>query len=219
MREICSVPVCEREVAAGKYCGAHYQRSLRGGDMTGAIKGPYTPKPNCSMPGCFRATRTLGLCAFHYVRKWSGKSLDDPIRVTARRNTRSLRDTDGRKRCCDCKQWLPVENFGSQPRSGDGLRARCRACTRIWRLNDAYGITPGQVDALFDGQGRSCLICDTKDAKWVIDHDHACCPGERRTCGQCIRGILCDPCNTGLGRFSDSIETLQAAIRYLEKSR
>lgn len=219
MREICAVPVCEREVAATKYCGAHYQRSLRGGDMTAAIPGPYAPKPDCAVSGCSRPARTLDMCQFHYTRQWQGKSVEDPIRVTAAKNSRSLRDAQGRKCCSDCKQWLPVENFASQPRSGDGLRARCRTCTRIWRLNDTYGMTPEQVEILFNGQGRACEICGTKDAKWVIDHDHACCPGERRTCGQCIRGILCDPCNTGLGRFSDSVDTLKAAIGYLEKSR
>lgn len=31
-----------------------------------------------------------------------------------------------------------------------------------------------------------------------VDHDHACCPGTR-SCGLCVRGILCPTCNTRSG--------------------
>ena len=42
---------------------------------------------------------------------------------------------------------------------------------------------------------------------WVLDHDHDT---------NDFRGWLCDPCNVGLGRFSDDIKRLKNAIRYIE---
>lgn len=48
----------------------------------------------------------------------------------------------------------------------------------------------------------------------AIDHDHSCCPGEI-TCGECIRGILCRRCNSGLGLFRDDWRIAQNAMKYL----
>lgn len=58
-----------------------------------------------------------------------------------------------------------------------------------------------------------CPICKKASipgvtANLVIDHDHE--TGNART-------WICDSCNTGLGRFKDSIELLKEAIKYLKK--
>jgi hypothetical protein len=64
-------------------------------------------------------------------------------------------------------------------------------------------------------QGGGCAICRRDNGKRLlaVDHDHACCPGER-TCGKCVRGLLCDGCNHGLGKFRDDPELLRRAAEY-----
>lgn len=52
---------------------------------------------------------------------------------------------------------------------------------------------------------------------FVVDHDHTCCPG-KRSCGRCVRGLLCNRCNRALGQFGDDIETLRRAVAYLAAS-
>lgn len=78
----------------------------------------------------------------------------------------------------------------------------------------------------FDSQGRVCAICGVDEPRaknWAIDHDHTCCPystkGQWRTCGECIRGILCGNCNRGIGQFQDDIDIMMNAVRYVEMHR
>jgi hypothetical protein len=68
-------------------------------------------------------------------------------------------------------------------------------------------------------QGGCCAICQRSIslAKAVEDHDHGH-RGKAHRCAECIRGVLCYRCNTGLGQFRDSPELLEAAARYLTRS-
>lgn len=79
-----------------------------------------------------------------------------------------------------------------------------------------YGLTPERFDQIMTEQGDRCASCgtDSPPTGWHIDHDHSCCPGGR-SCGRCVRGILCSPCNTGLGHFGDDPDRLLAAAAYL----
>lgn len=83
-----------------------------------------------------------------------------------------------------------------------------------------HGITEEIFASVLDAQGGRCAICKTADTgtrnRWAIDHDHSCCPSGSRSCGKCIRGILCLGCNTALGIMKDDTGRLGAAIAYLE---
>jgi hypothetical protein len=90
-------------------------------------------------------------------------------------------------------------------------------------LQSLWGITLEQFNEKLAAQDGKCEICKCELIKANIDHDHSCCPTSsgkrvnRKTCGKCMRGLLCDGCNTALGRFKDSEEILQTAIDYLRK--
>ena len=67
---------------------------------------------------------------------------------------------------------------------------------------------------LFAEQGGECAIRGCKrrprTRRFHIDHDH-------RT--GVVRGLLCNNCNRGLGRFKDSVVLLEAALRYLQREQ
>ena len=74
-----------------------------------------------------------------------------------------------------------------------------------------YGITAEDWDILFERQGKVCAICRTQDPEkrgWQTDHDHKT---------KKVRGILCNSCNNGLGRFKDNSEALIRASQYLRE--
>lgn len=58
-------------------------------------------------------------------------------------------------------------------------------------------------------QGGGCAICGGKNnnrRRMPVDHDHQT---------GVVRGILCDNCNLGLGKFRDDSRLLRAAETYL----
>lgn len=81
-------------------------------------------------------------------------------------------------------------------------RAKWRKAHKFVR----FGITEEEFNHLLEAQDHACGICHEpfEDRQRVcIDHDHACCPvppdDRSRSCGKCIRGLLCVRCNTWLG--------------------
>lgn len=89
----------------------------------------------------------------------------------------------------------------------DGVRRR--------DLRAKYNITPEEFDEKLAEQGGCAARCGRQGSRWVQDHNHDCCPGEK-TCGECLRGILCNECNLTLGLAGDSADTLRLLADYLD---
>lgn len=81
--------------------------------------------------------------------------------------------------------------------------------------NTRHGITQQWFDEQLAKQDNKCAICFNPFMKTPhIDHNHECC-SKLKSCDNCRRGLLCDDCNLGLGRFKDNISFLSSAIQYL----
>lgn len=184
----------------------------------------------CAGPGCSRPPRTLGLCPGHREQLRKGKSLT-PLLPRRTFGSCMVRDPEGRKQCRDCQEWLPESDFNRRKSRPDGLQDYCRECVakrrdssqnRDWWLRHKYGISLEQYEQILVQQDGRCGACGTDDSKprksFAVDHDHSCCPG-KRACGNCVRGLLCSTCNSGLGFFNDDPARLQSAIDYLQRTQ
>jgi Recombination endonuclease VII len=142
------------------------------------------------------------------------------------------------KICTRCKKEKPRSEFYPNRKWVNGLCAYCKDCgreaSREWQkaarkadptyarrrvLRVYYRTRQEDIDRFLAEQGGVCAICGATEpggrgANFHIDHDHSCCPGYR-SCGKCVRGLLCNACNNGLGRFKDDPDRLIAAAAYL----
>lgn len=123
-----------------------------------------------------------------------------------------------------CGKWMPIAQTHCGRRPGHGgdckspafmkrQRALKRAAGRPydplaaqrWRSAHRltrYGLTTATFGRLLAGQDYACGMCHVPFAdgqRICIDHDHACCPQEKKSCGRCIRGLVCSRCNIALG--------------------
>ncbi len=129
------------------------------------------------------------------------------------------------KNCRRCGNDKTVDNFHNRKRSSDGLCDWCKSCVKEyghgWKirtklirkdkfLKKQYGISKEEFDRLLISQNSCCAICFVPGIETYkglhVDHDHIS--------GR-VRGLLCNSCNSGIGRFHDSAENLIRAAEYL----
>jgi hypothetical protein len=133
--------------------------------------------------------------------------------------------------CYKCKELKDSIEFFKNKRKSNGLHSYCKACnkeaTKIAskkyrqdpakeknsKLKNRYGITLLGRDQMIADQSGCCAICNIELSTAKVVHlDHCHTSGD-------VRGVLCQPCNIGLGGFKDSIETLENAIEYLKRHK
>jgi len=175
-------------------------------------------KPRCKVEGCTpKDYYAKGYCGYHYRLTRYDASATSPVR----RKPLAALDGHGNKQCAHCGSWRPLDEFSRNRNTDKGISYTnyCKTCTSLKLRVRRMGLSLAQYDELFDSQGGVCAICNQPEEIFgrslSIDHDHSCCPGTK-ACGKCVRGLLCTPCNTGIGMLRDSPETLLNAFNYLK---
>lgn len=123
------------------------------------------------------------------------------------------------KTCRICGEEKHLSQFDFR-KDNNKYRTDCKKCRADHEAAKRYGVTVGEVEALRISQNDCCAICGTHVSDLehrqhihnplVIDHDHA--TGK-------VRGLLCSPCNTGIGQLKENIDILLSAIDYINKHR
>lgn len=88
-----------------------------------------------------------------------------------------------------------------------------------WHVKKTYGLGPDAVEQLITRQKGLCAVCRKPPAdgeRLHVDHDHSCCGGSK-SCGKCVRGLVCRPCNQAMGLLDDDKERMERLIRYLRR--
>lgn len=136
-------------------------------------------------------------------------------------------------KCNSCLQELPLEKFSKKSKSTRGYSYKCKDChnkyvrtvwyvknkekhiqsVTKWKSNNSdkvlatcYNTTEDIIKEL--KKNNTCAIC-SKKVKLNVDHDHV--TGK-------VRGLLCQNCNLGLGRFMDNPNLLEKAVQYLNNA-
>ena len=132
----------------------------------------------------------------------------------------------GYKVCYVCRKEKQLSAFGVNRTRGDGVQTYCIQCAKErqtqWYYKRKHGITIEDRDAMLVKQGMKCAICKSP-TQFQLNAGKLTNTGEFAVVDHChtsmkIRGVLCGHCNTGLGAFKDNVETLLAAIDYLDKA-
>lgn len=207
-KKSCAVDGCDQPHHARGYCERHLARVLRNGVPGPAGRVRSERRALCLIEGCEKISSARGLCPKHYQRL---VRLGDPLEVPKGAHP------DGPVRPC---KWCGKE-FDS--RAEGRLLCCSEKCRRIVELLvksiGKYSLTLTQYRAMWAAQAGTCKLCrqepSGRSRVLAVDHDHTCCPGQS-SCGKCVRGLLCDRCNNGLGCFGDNPRLLRAAADYVE---
>ena len=129
------------------------------------------------------------------------------------------------KTCRTCKQEKEIPLFDKNPTGVHGVRGTCRECrssnkkrTKRYNIRAKYGISLNEFMDMYESQDGCCAICNkeieiyaTRDKAYEVANIDHCHKTNK------IRALLCNHCNTGLGKFMDRADLLMKAVEYLNK--
>lgn len=116
------------------------------------------------------------------------------------------------KACNKCRHHKPLDEFHRSGKAKHGRQNYCKLCMSAYNRQFKYNISDEVYRHMLKEQDYRCAICGSDEPggrhnTFPVDHCH--------TTGT-VRGLLCDACNLGLGKFRDDPALLRAAADYLD---
>ena len=127
--------------------------------------------------------------------------------------------------CINCqneysrKRYASPEKYKQRKMSQNENKIKRKISSRKWYLKSTYNLTIEQYNKMLIDQSGRCDICETQithDRYFDVDHNHNCCNGYK-SCGKCVRGLICFNCNSILGHSKENINILEKTISYIKK--
>lgn len=174
-------------------------------------------KPICAQ--CDQPALARGLCRRHYGRAYRRRELisSQPMLPIDRHSIQGIDRQTSVGHCSICGpgtriQIRPGRSAECWNRRKELDVQRRPRRNRIGRSREAnliskYGIDQAAYDAMLKSQGGVCAICH-EAVEYVLKVDHCHETGR-------VRGLLCHPCNVGLGWFRDDAARVRRAADYL----
>lgn len=117
---------------------------------------------------------------------------------------------EGRRNICKpCDAQRMREYYKKNPEKYEDNKAIPRDFRPNWKR---HNLSKEQYETMLALHNGKCHACKVNPAT-VIDHDHSCC--SYRSCGECVRGLLCNGCNTSLGHMQDDLDRIKSLMLYL----
>lgn len=135
---------------------------------------------------------------------------------------------------CDVEKELTEENFKRRETYAEGFHTWCVVCYRKYNAdyqkNDRnarpefykarefaremkkYGTTVEWYRDKLIAQNGVCALCKHLShhhgtiQRLQVDHNHECCNIKTKSCGKCLRGLLCADCNIRLAPVEDVLK-------------
>lgn len=116
----------------------------------------------------------------------------------------------GKTKSCGCYQKEAARANRLKHGRADKASSEYQEYTRETHIMRKYKLSIETYNQMLKDQDNKCFICGykfgQKQGDIYVDHCHTT---------KVVRGLLCQPCNTGLGNFKDNKESLEQAIKYL----
>lgn len=213
----CTVEECDGRAVSGGLCAKHYGRMRRHGHL-GQTRpddwGVRNDHPLTTQWNYLHSRKGVEMCAPEWRTDFARFVADVGAQPSPKHKLRRR----------DRNMLIGPNNFiwadpEVERQAGETAQEASNRAERIKRaehpelfrdrhLRKKYaGLSLADVEAMKIKQEGLCAICE-EALDLVVDHDH-------NDPKEAVRGLLCNPCNRGLGFFRDSPARLQAAIAYL----
>jgi len=179
-------------------------------------KPTYTAKRPCKIcNGVLRFTCSYNCveCAKEHRRRWRNDNKEKAYQATV-----NWRENNKEKYLGTQKRWREEHKETQNAKAREWYKNNPEQVlnTRYIRL---FKLTLKEYNDLFKKQNGRCAICGKKEIvkhkngkikRLAVDHNHKT---------KKVRELLCNMCNTGIGRFRDDLKLLGKAIDYIKKHK